>query len=417
VKAAIEHRDAGIELVLGKLLRAGVVLAACVVLTGAIVYLSAHGSEPRDYHTFKVQPARLRGIGGVVHEALSFNGAAIIQLGVLMLIATPIARVASSAYAFARKGDRKYVVITLVVLGILIYGLFGQAAHAATACSGHGDRSTLLVTTAWLVDHLNDRNLVILGIGQRTEYDAGHIPGSQFVELRDVSMMKSPAGLTLELLPMPDLLEAFGKMGVTSDSRIVLYPTKDWFSPITRVFLALDAMGLGAHTSILDGGFPIWQKEGRPVSTEVPSPKRGKLNACPQNDVIADLDFVRSNLHHPGIDMLDVRDSTQDAPYYSGAKAGRDQRSGHIPGARSLPFEVLLDDAGLLKPREALEALFDGAGVKRGDRVVTYCWVGQRATFVYFVARYLGYDAKLYDGSWEEWNKHTELPTETSAPK
>ena len=124
--AAIEHRDARIELLLGTLLRAGVLTAAAVVLVGAILYLAAHGSDPSDYHTFRAQPLQMRGIAGVLRAARSFDGAAIIQLGVLVLIATPVLRVASSAYAFAKQHDRRYVVITLVVLGILSYGLLAS---------------------------------------------------------------------------------------------------------------------------------------------------------------------------------------------------------------------------------------------------------------------------------------------------
>ncbi|HEV2687185.1 MAG TPA: DUF1634 domain-containing protein [Bryobacteraceae bacterium] len=124
--AATVHRDARIELLLGSLLRAGVLLAAAVVFLGAIVYLASHGSEQRDYRTFQQQDQDLRGIAGVMRGAGSFDGAAIIQLGLLLLIATPILRVATSAYAFARQRDRRYVVITLVVLGILSYGLLAS---------------------------------------------------------------------------------------------------------------------------------------------------------------------------------------------------------------------------------------------------------------------------------------------------
>ncbi|HYL76108.1 MAG TPA: DUF1634 domain-containing protein [Bryobacteraceae bacterium] len=124
--AAIEHRDARIEFLIGTLLRAGVLTAAAVVLFGAIVYLAGHGSDPSDYRTFRAQPLELRGITGVLRGARSFDGAAIIQLGVLVLIATPVMRVASSAYAFAKQRDRRYVVITLVVLGILSYGLLAS---------------------------------------------------------------------------------------------------------------------------------------------------------------------------------------------------------------------------------------------------------------------------------------------------
>lgn len=288
-----------------------------------------------------------------------------------------------------------------------------QLAVAAPACGGHGDRNTMLVTTAWLADHLKDPNLVVLAVGQDGDYEKGHIPGSQFVKYMDTHLMKSPEGLTLELSPMPELAQVFEKVGVTNDSHVVLYMTSNWVSQTTRVFLTLDAMGLGAHTSILDGGLPAWKKEGRPVTTEVSSVKSGKLDPCPQNDVIVDLNYVQSNLHHPGVDIIDARL----AVHHSGAEIPKNSRAGHIPSATSLPFEMLVDDNNKLKPESELKAILSAAGVKPGDRVVSYCYIGQRATVIYFVARYLGYDARLYDGSWEEWNKHTELPTEVSAAK
>jgi len=416
------RRDASIERTLGILLRAGVLLAACTVLLGAVAYLAVHGAEPRDYHIFKVQPQPLRNIGSVVREAFSFNGAALIQLGVLMLIATPIARVASSAFAFARQGNRRFVVITLIVLTILMYGLFGQPAHAANTCGGHGDGPSMLVDTAWLADHLKDSNLVMLAVGRKQEYEAGHIPGSQAIGMIDVNQGKSAENLSLEMLPIAELAERLGKFGITNESRIVLYPTtRDW-SSASRIYLVLDAAGLGSRTSILQGGLPAWKKEGRPVSTDVPDIKPAKFTPCAQNDVVVDLSYVKANLKHPGIDLLDVRESTINGPIFTGAEAmnheGMDhQRSGHIPGAKSMPFEIFFNEDGQLKPREELQSYFDKAGVKHGDRVVSYCWIGQRATFVYFIARYLGYDARLYDGSWQEWNRHDELPTEVTAQK
>jgi thiosulfate/3-mercaptopyruvate sulfurtransferase len=301
-----------------------------------------------------------------------------------------------------------------VLLGFVpVFLALGQLANGAPACGGHGDRNTLLVTTSWLADHLKDPNLVILGVGQDGDYEKGHIPGSLFVKYMDTHLMKSPAGLTVELPPMSELADTFGKLGVTNDSHVILYMTNDWVSPTTRVFITLDAMGLGDHTSILDGGLPAWKKEGRPVTTDVPSAKRGKLEPCAQNDVIVDLNYMKSNLHHPGVDIIDARMEA----HHSGAEVPKNSRAGHIPSATSLPFEKLVDDNNKLKPAAELKAILSAAGVKPGDRVVSYCYIGQRATVIYFVARYLGYDARLYDGSWEEWNKHTELPTEVSATK
>ncbi len=282
---------------------------------------------------------------------------------------------------------------------------------AAAGCGGHGDRDSLLVPTSWLADHLNDRNLAILAVGDKNDYDKAHIPGSQFIEYMDTHVMKSPAGLTLEMSPMADLAEVFGKVGVTNDSRIVLYAIKELNAPVARIYVTLDAMGLGSHTSILNGGTPVWQNEGRPVSTEVRRVTRGKLDPCPQNDVITGVEYVRANLHHAGVDLVDARLPE----YYTGARIPQGQRTGHIPGASNITFSSLIDDKGKLLPLETIQAKFRGAGIKTGDRVVSYCHIGQQASLIYFVARYLGYDARLYDGSWEEWSKQADLPAEISA--
>jgi len=118
--------DEKVETIMGNLLRAGVVLAAAVVLAGGLIYLLLHGAAQPGYHVFRGEPADLRSIRGIVAEAVTLRGRGIIQLGLLLLIATPIARVAFSVYAFARQGDRIYIVVTLIVLTLLLYGLAGS---------------------------------------------------------------------------------------------------------------------------------------------------------------------------------------------------------------------------------------------------------------------------------------------------
>jgi len=294
---------------------------------------------------------------------------------------------------------------------VRVFCLAACAAALHAQCGGHGNQETMLVSTKWLAEHLKDPNLVILSVGQPADYDQGHIPGALYLNRSEISTPRGE-GLTLELPPMAQLQEAFQKLGATNTSHIILYFANNMMlSATTRVFLTLDAMGLGAHTSILDGGFPVWQKEGRAVSTESPKQTRGQLQLCPQTDVIADVDYVRSNLHHPGVDIVDARD----AEYYTGASTAQGKRAGHIPGASNLTFSTLADSDGKLKSPDALRQLVASAGVKPGDRVVSYCHIGQQATVVYFVARYLGFDARLYDGSWEDWSAHKELPAEVSA--
>jgi uncharacterized membrane protein len=119
--------DRKVEDLIGNLLRAGVLLSALVVFIGAVVYLARHGGEQADYRVFHGEPTDLRTIRGVLREAFAFQGRGIIQLGLLMLIATPVARVILSIFGFAAERDRMYVGFALIVLVILLYSLFGSS--------------------------------------------------------------------------------------------------------------------------------------------------------------------------------------------------------------------------------------------------------------------------------------------------
>jgi uncharacterized membrane protein len=119
--------DKRIENILGNLLRAGVIFSAAIVLLGGIIYLARHGHSPADYRVFQGEPSELRSVPGIVRDAVDLSGRGIIQLGLLFLIATPVARVIFSIWGFAAERDRMYVVFTVIVLAVLIFSLVGSS--------------------------------------------------------------------------------------------------------------------------------------------------------------------------------------------------------------------------------------------------------------------------------------------------
>jgi uncharacterized membrane protein len=127
-EVSVQQADQKIDVILGGLLRTGVVLAAAIVFVGGVVYLERHHLPVTNYRVFQGEPAELRTISGIVHEALAFHARGLIQLGLLVLIATPVARVAFSFFAFLYERDWTYVFVTLLVLGLLVYSLLGGHA-------------------------------------------------------------------------------------------------------------------------------------------------------------------------------------------------------------------------------------------------------------------------------------------------
>ena len=280
-------------------------------------------------------------------------------------------------------------------------------APAAARVQTGSPRDALLVTPAWLAQHLHDADLVILQIGamgNKEAYDAGHIPGAR---LADYDALHDAPKTDAELASRHDALES---LGISDSSRIVIYSSDGYWPPATRTLLMLNYVDL-QRAQLLDGGLKGWIDSGGVLSKEVPMPRKGTLSALKsQTALIADADFVKAHEAAAGFAIVDARN----ADFYTGAKEGgpRDHRvKGHIPGAVSAPFDTFVTPDGRLKPASEIAAVFDKAGVKAGDTIIGYCHVGEQATGMLFAARTIGRRVILYNGSFADWVQH-DLPIE-----
>jgi thiosulfate/3-mercaptopyruvate sulfurtransferase len=262
---------------------------------------------------------------------------------------------------------------------------------------------SLLLSTEQLAGRLNDPKLILLHVGERAGYDKMHIPGARFADVR-AELHGRDGDLSLQMLPPALLRERLAALGISNDSRIVVYQADGWFSPATRLMLTLQHAGL-ADVAFLDGGLAAWVRENRPVTADPPAPGTGTLAPLTLKPVVADAAFVQAHLGKPGFVVVDARTAAFYDGTQTGGNAANPHKTGHIAGAVGLPFTTLTTEDGLLKPAADLRSLFDAAGVKPGDTVIAYCHIGQQATAVLFAARLLGHPVVLYDGSFEDWSR------------
>jgi len=279
-------------------------------------------------------------------------------------------------------------------------------------------RQSLLVDAAWLKAHLADPDLVLLHVGDKAEYETAHIPGARFVSLGDISISDhSGKGLMLGMPPAEDLRHRLEALGISDKSRVIVYYGKDWVSPSTRVIFTLDYAGLGARSSLLDGGQDAWVRAGGAVTKDVAPAKTGTLSPLKLRPIVVDAATVNARIGTPGVAVVDGRD----AAFYDGVETGGGHgfthRTGHIRGALSIPFTSITDDRLLVKSDAELAAIFAKAGVKPGDTVIGYCHIGQQTTAMLFAARTLGHPVLLYDGSFEDWSRHTDYPVDNPSEK
>jgi thiosulfate/3-mercaptopyruvate sulfurtransferase len=276
-------------------------------------------------------------------------------------------------------------------------------------------RPEMLVTTGWLAANLSEPDVIVLCINSTPEfYSKGHIPGARQIKLEDIAVTRD--GIPNELPPVEVLKHVFEAAGVSNSSRVVLYGER--FNLLAaRAYFTLDYLGVAARAAILDGGLEKWTTERRPLSTETPQAKTTTLVISPRPEILVDTNAMRElSQKKPGtVTLVDARPAKE----FSGEQRSEDvAKAGHVPGAKGLYWMDMLVSRQnpVLKPEAELRRMYSELNARSDQPLVTYCRTGMQSSFDYFVARYLGYEPSMYDGSFYEWSKK-DLPVEASPKK
>ena len=271
-----------------------------------------------------------------------------------------------------------------------------------------------LVSTEWLAEHLGDPGLVVVdsswhmsatGRSGREEYLAAHIPGARFLDIDELSDKSNPSP---HMLPSaPEFAEAMERLGIGSDDRIVVYDN----SPLrtaARGWFTLRHFG-ARNLAVLDGGLQKWLAEGRPTESGEPEPGQASFEpAQSRGETVTKQEILAGS----GCALVDARGKPRFEATDPEPRPGVE--GGHIPGARNLPFGLLYEEDGTLKPPQELRRLFEEAGLDPAKPFIASCGSGVTATSLIFAAHLLGSDAgRLYDGSWTEWGSDPATPKAT----
>jgi thiosulfate/3-mercaptopyruvate sulfurtransferase len=268
----------------------------------------------------------------------------------------------------------------------------------------------VLVDPSWIGAHFDDPGVRFVEVDvSPAAYDQGHIPGAilwnAYADLRDASYIP---------VEQSELERLLSRSGITPDMTLVFYGY--------GAALGFWLMKTHGHADVrmLDGSREQWPQSGAAWSTEVTEPIASAYKFPPEHtDIPASRKAVEAAIEDPGQILLDVRSEQE----YSGERfwpsgAVEDAgRPGHLPGAISVPIDMLRTEDGALKSTEELRGVLDSAGVSKDKVVVAYCTIGNRASQAWFALKYLlDYpEVQVYYGSWVEWGKLPDTPIELSA--
>jgi thiosulfate/3-mercaptopyruvate sulfurtransferase len=275
------------------------------------------------------------------------------------------------------------------------------------------DDPKTLVSTQWLAAHLADPDLRIIdaswylpamGRNGRDEYNAAHIAGARFFDIDEISDSRSSLP---HMAPPPEkFMSKMRAMGIGDGHQVVVYDGAGIFSA-PRVWWTFRLMGK-MDVAVLDGGLPKWLAEGRPTEDMPPLVRDRHMTVSRQNHLVKDVTQVAQAAKLGHTQIIDARPEARFRGEAPEPRAGL--RAGHIPGAKNLPYALVLNPDGTMKDTAALRAAFEGAGIDLSKPAITSCGSGISAAILSLALERLGHsEHALYDGSWAEWGMYDDL--------
>jgi thiosulfate/3-mercaptopyruvate sulfurtransferase len=283
--------------------------------------------------------------------------------------------------------------------------------------SAHARPDDPLVSTQWLADHLDAPDLRVVDASwhlpgsardPRAEYLAGHIPRAVFFDIDEVADLDSPYP---HMAPSPEKFASrMRRLGLGDGLRIVVYDSTGIFSA-PRVWWLFRLMG-HEDVRVLDGGLPKWVKEGRPLEEMAPMISDRHFTVRRNSGLIRAIDQVQAKLEAGSAQIVDARPAGRFEGSAPEPRPGLP--SGHMPGARNVPWSGLMAPDGTMLEPEALAGVFRSANVDLLRRIVTSCGSGVSACVLALGLARLGlWDVPVYDGSWAEWAARPEAAIAT----